>query len=353
MAEEKRHVSPELLKNFVPLSQLTHDNLLDLAGKARLEALPAGRAIFLQGESDNDSFYLVSGEVVLEGGTPPNKVVAAGSPAARFRIDHHKPRQLTARARTDVRFLRIDNDLLDIHLTWDQNAYMVSDIAEEEGADEQDWMTNILRSDVFHRIPPMNIQKIFIKMRSIAVKRGTIVIKQGGEGDYYYYLDKGRCLVTRDTPKGVIKLAELEAGSAFGEEALISGARRNANVTMLSDGVVVRLAKEDFESLLKEPVLKEVTLDEVKALVAGGAVLLDVRLENEHKNYALPRSLHIPLYLLRIKSAALDKSRKYIVYCDTGRRSSSAAYLLSERGFDACVIKGGLMSMKPPASGQS
>jgi rhodanese-related sulfurtransferase len=32
------------------------------------------------------------------------------------------------------------------------------------------------------------------------------------------------------------------------------------------------------------------------------------------------------------------------VCCDTGRRSSAGAYILSERGFDAYVLKGGLSS---------
>ena len=32
----------------------------------------------------------------------------------------------------------------------------------------------------------------------------------------------------------------------------------------------------------------------------------------------------------------------YVVCCDNGRRSSAAAYLLSERGFDVTVLKGGI-----------
>jgi rhodanese-related sulfurtransferase len=31
-----------------------------------------------------------------------------------------------------------------------------------------------------------------------------------------------------------------------------------------------------------------------------------------------------------------------VAYCDTGRRSSAAAYILVERGFDAYVLRGGL-----------
>ena len=31
-----------------------------------------------------------------------------------------------------------------------------------------------------------------------------------------------------------------------------------------------------------------------------------------------------------------------LVYCDTGRRSASAVFLLTERGFDAQLVRGGI-----------
>jgi len=46
--------------------------------------------------------------------------------------------------------------------------------------------------------------------------------------------------------------------------------------------------------------------------------------------------------MLRLKVDALDPRIPYIVYCDTGRRSSAAAFLLSERGFQTFVLKGGV-----------
>ena len=52
--------------------------------------------------------------------------------------------------------------------------------------------------------------------------------------------------------------------------------------------------------------------------------------------------VNIPLYFIRLKLNALDKDTPYVVCCDTGRRSSAAAYILSERGFEAYVLKGGL-----------
>jgi rhodanese-related sulfurtransferase len=38
----------------------------------------------------------------------------------------------------------------------------------------------------------------------------------------------------------------------------------------------------------------------------------------------------------------LDREKPYVICCDTGRRSSACGYLLSERGYQASVLRGGL-----------
>ncbi|MEX2480159.1 MAG: rhodanese-like domain-containing protein [Gammaproteobacteria bacterium] len=112
---------------------------------------------------------------------------------------------------------------------------------------------------------------------------------------------------------------------------------------MDSDGTLMRLSKADFNALLKEPMLSWISLDEANERAAQGGVLLDVRLESEHSNNGLPGSVNIPLFMLRLKTDSLDPDRVYIVYCDTGRRSSAAAFLLGERGFETYVLQGGLL----------
>ncbi|HUI62696.1 MAG TPA: rhodanese-like domain-containing protein, partial [Steroidobacteraceae bacterium] len=57
---------------------------------------------------------------------------------------------------------------------------------------------------------------------------------------------------------------------------------------------------------------------------------------------AIEDAINIPLYFIRLKLSALDRNIPYVVYCDTGRRSSAAAFILVERGFDAYVLTGGL-----------
>ena len=111
---------------------------------------------------------------------------------------------------------------------------------------------------------------------------------------------------------------------------------------METDGFLMRLAKADFLALLKEPMINWLTTEQALAKVSAGARWLDVRLESEHANQGLPGSLNIPLFMLRLKVDSLNPNVPYILYCDTGRRSSAAAFLLSERGFQTYVLQGGI-----------
>jgi CRP-like cAMP-binding protein len=238
-------------------------------------------------------------------------------------------------------------------ITWDQTgSYEVEELqAQLQSAGSDDWMTTLLQTNAFHRIPPANIQAIFQRLQRVPCKAGEVVIKQGAEGDYFYIIVNGKCAVTRETPlsREGIKLAELGVGDTFGEEALIAEAKRNATVTMLTDGVLMRLNKQDFRELMNEPLLQWVTPEEARTLVTDrSARWLDVRLPSEHQNLAIEGGINVPLYLVRLKLSTLDRNRPYIVYCDTGRRSSAAAYILVERGFDAYVLKGGMSNTGLP-----
>ena len=80
-------------------------------------------------------------------------------------------------------------------------------------------------------------------------------------------------------------------------------------------------------------------------LFPEGATLMDVRMESEHATGSIKGSVNVPLYMLRLKAENLDRKGTYICYCETGRRSQAAAYLLSEAGFQSYTLKGGLQAM--------
>jgi len=343
MASEQ--VSSELLRGFSPLDGLKRDNLAALARKVQIREMSPGQLLFKEGDKEKRTLYILSGTLELVDQARVIGTIEGGSESARNPVAPIFPRRITARARDRVQFISIDSDLLDVMLTWDQTGtYEVSELAGKSDQTNDDWMTMLLQTKAFHKIPPANIQAIFMRMQQINYQSGDVILKQGAEGDYFYVLIRGSALVTRETPlsKEGIKLAELAVGDTFGEEALISDAKRNATVTMRSDGAVMRLGKEDFKKLLNEPMLDWVTMPEAEEIIRGGGQWLDVRLPSEYENQHLDGALNIPLYFMRLKISTLDPNKKYVVCCDTGRRSSAGAYILSERGYHAYVLSGGI-----------
>jgi CRP-like cAMP-binding protein len=338
-------VSTELLQQFSPLDGLKRDNLAALARKVQVRELSPGQLLFKEGDAEKRTIYVVSGILDLLDQGQVTETVNGGSVGARNPVSPVFPRRVSAKARDRVQFISIDSDLLDVMLTWDQTGtYEVSDLQGEDQGAGEDWMTMLLQTKAFHKIPPANIQAIFMRMQQINYRSGDVILKQGAEGDYFYVLTRGSALVTRETPlsKDGIKLAELRVGDTFGEEALISDAKRNATVTMVTDGAVMRLGKDDFKKLLNEPMLDWVDYEQGTQIVHQGGQWLDVRLPSEFENQHLDGAINIPLYFIRLKLNTLEQDKRYVVCCDTGRRSSAGAYILSERGYQAYVLRGGI-----------
>jgi len=339
-------VDPALFVNYIPLNALRPESQQNLARKSTLVEAGAGDYLFRIGDVAEAAMFLVAGEVQLEDASGKSlAVIRAGEPSSFHRIAHQSPRKVAARCLRETRYLAVDASLLDVMLTWDQSGrFEVGELTSSGAAKDGDWMTKLLQMRVFQLIPPSNLQAMFMRMQEVRVDPGQVVVRQGEPGDFFYVIMEGRCMVTREAPnQKAMRLAELDSGSCFGEESLIADAERNATVTMLTRGRLMRLSKQDFRLLLNDPIARRLAYDEAQKLVqAGKAKWLDVRLPSEYQRAHLPDSINLPLYMLRMKLSALDPQQTYIAVCDTGRRSSVAVFVLSEKGFDAYTLENGL-----------
>lgn len=339
--------NPDQLKSLVPISSLGNDSLRKLADKTSIVSIDSGERLFEEGDSDHYAVYLLDGQVTLSSKLGAKRTVTGGSDEARYALSHLKPRQYRGTADTDVKVARVESAMLDRLLTLEQSAQANGiEVVEFDGSDDSDWMMSLLRNEAFAQLPPANINALFQRLEPIEVKAGQIVIKQGEPGDYYYLIKDGRASIARKAKDGKVAMVnELSSGQGFGEEALLSGAPRNATVIMRTAGTLMRLSKKDFDELLKEPLVHWVGEVEARKLLQTGAGLLDVRLEDEYARGSIKGSANIPLYQLRAKAAALDPKRKYILGCDSGKRSCAAAFLLTQRGFEVYVLRGGLATL--------
>lgn len=337
------------IKTLMPISGLAPQYQNEVLHKAEILRFKKKQQIFKQGDVDPYTYYLLDGELELEANGQLLKTIKGGSMDAQSALSQLQPRQMGAKSKGKSLVMRIPRDVMDRLLTMDDpgpaaGAVEVSEVDDDED-DGGDWMTRMLQSELFSRIPPANIQRLFTVMESVPMKAGSVVVEQGSPGDFYYIIQAGRCEVTRKASSSgaPIKLAELTGGDSFGEEALVSDAKRNATVTMTTDGELVRLTKEDFIELIKKPSLDSVDYDEAKALVAEGACWLDMRFPDEHAKDGIEASVNLPLNQLRGELKNLDADRIYIAYCDSGTRSSAGAFLLAQNGFDVRHLKGGLI----------
>ncbi len=221
--------------------------------------------------------------------------------------------------------------------------------AQPPEVDKSVLLEKIAQADLFKYLKPEHMEKLFEHMETINLLKGSKIIKEGDEGDYYYLLVSGTATVTRlsKTTGKPEELAKLTGPAGFGEDALISNAKRNATITTTSDSVVMRLSKDAFNDYVKAPAITWLPTTEARRKVSeGGAKWIDVRDADEvARGGGLPGALAIPLGQIRHRLEELSIETAYVCYCQNGRLSSTAAFLLGQRGYNVAVMRGGLKAL--------
>ena len=341
MSAQRHQSTQDILKNFIPLNTLPNARLSSICENHHVEELNKGAVLFEQGDEAKEFIYLISGMISLYAGEMEVETIVTGSEVARFAIAHHLPRKVKAVTRSKARVVRIPTHLLDMETPEDDGqTYMVDEVENQGG----DWMTTMLQSPVFQRLPAANLQKVMMQMEEVAFAPGDVVVKQGDEADFYYIIKAGDCELIRQASEQVrpIKLGELHSCDAFGEDALLSGNPRNVTVRMKGKGQMLRLSKANFIKLVKEPVLQYVKFEEGQEKVASGANWLDVRGADEYAEDHIEGAVNIPFFSLRMKVAELRHDQLQVLVCANGRTSEAAAFLLLKFGFNALILKGGM-----------
>ena len=345
-------VSAETLRRLEPIRSLSAARMQELEELCYLESVGPNVDPFATRSIAGEAVYLLEGELALTYEDGAAVVIVGGSEEARHPLGRRGPFR-AARAITDIELLRIDEDLLDIMVTWDQVAAADASRGTSAGGETApsltDWSimsgmfsVSSLKYGAFSQLPPAHIDELLKRFKRIDVRKGDVIIREGAEGDFYYVIESGKGKVERMIGGVSMLLAELKSGDAFGEEALVSEAKRNATVSMKTDGVLLRLDKKDFVQLLREPLLRRIPLEAAREKIANGGQWVDVRYPSEYQYDRLAGAISLPLSEIRNAFGLLDKGREYVLYCQSERRSAAAAFLLAQRGYRAYLLAGGL-----------
>jgi CRP-like cAMP-binding protein len=321
---------------FSPLDRLQLRALLERSPR---RSAKAGEWLADLPQGLHHHLILLSGEVEArrrwsrpdgaEGGSARRVRVEAGGPG--FALLGAGGSGLCVQAMADTEYLAINIDDLDDLLGW---SFLGAFVLPEP------------HLKLFHRLPLETVARAINRLVERPVVPGETIVRQGEPGDSYYVILDGEAEVwAADSAGGVPSLVNrLADGDSFGEEALLAECSRTATVTMTTPGRLLVLSKADFDALVRPPMVEEVNAAAARDMVARGtAKLLDCRHSVEHGGSRIKGALSVPLDTLRHEGVfLLDPDGKYVVYCDTGRRSRAAAFLLHERGIHALSLAGGI-----------
>ena len=350
-------VELEILEKFVPFSDMEPDHLLEFSGAMAEQTFVKGEMLFKRGKELDTLFFLVNGEVDLIGQSYTSELLTADDERAKKALNSEVQTSFSCVAKSTVTALSIKTKTYDRLLAWTQSAASVKDNQEHGSGDYStstefqvtelaeeppgDWMSALLQSPMLLQVPLTQVQDLFMRFEHVEVNPGDIIVKEGELGDYFYVISSGQARVSNRSESVDILL---ETGDYFGEEALVGNTTRNATVVMETYGVLKRLNTEDFNDLLKKPVLKYVDADELKE-IDKPYKLLDVKLPLEHRIAHVPGSLNVPLSNLRNIFPDLNHESLYVVTDDSGSRADIAAHLLCQAGYEAIVLKDAVLAV--------
>lgn len=88
---------------------------------------------------------------------------------------------------------------------------------------------------------------------------------------------------------------------------------------------------------------REVSREQARRLIEGGAQLIDVRAEHEWEAGRIAGAKHMPLDQLAERTGEIDDRHPVVLYCRGGNRSSMAVAALAEAGYDAAKLSDGIV----------
>src|SRR4051794_9653138 len=107
-------------------------------------------------------------------------------------------------------------------------------------------------TEIFGEVEPRELQEVATVAVPRHWDRGEVIFREGDVGDTCYLLRSGAILLTREHQDGrMVALAELRAGSLFGELAMFRGERRSATAEVIEAASALALLASDMQRLVR------------------------------------------------------------------------------------------------------
>jgi HD-like signal output (HDOD) protein len=175
--ETAEHPSVDTLSSFSALKDLGSDKLLELARQLVVSTASRGARLLANGSEDSSTFYLLEGKLQLTAADGGVQLMGHDDSSARNPVARLRPSRYEVTAATPVRFLRIEENLLD-GLTG--NGESVSSIELYEVTEEDAFGDLELENQLTVRLfEDLNADRLLLpSLPDVAIKVGTAVSEE-------------------------------------------------------------------------------------------------------------------------------------------------------------------------------
>ncbi|HEY6878519.1 MAG TPA: mechanosensitive ion channel family protein [Polyangiales bacterium] len=125
-------------------------------------------------------------------------------------------------------------------------------------SEQRERLAALKQVELFSALSEGELDEVASNLQRAPYAPGEVVTREGADAKHLYIVREGRLSVRVGGHEEEREVAQLSAGSIFGEMALLTGERRNATLVALSDVECFRLDAAPFRALLaKHPDLAE------------------------------------------------------------------------------------------------
>ena len=343
----------DVLQRFHPLTLITEAEMARVLSGASVMQLAKGQFLFRKNPPVDVTYLLLEGEVEARESFDSRNIIAAGGSQARFPLEDQARSGSSVRATADSKVLVLKRDAMDSLLAGaaDDGSFdvVMVDNAEERLEEarfddeySEDWMARLLEAPLMSNLSATNIQRCFIELERVSFSAGQDVVKAGTRGEHFYILEQGEAkVITEDNGPYKGQTFDLVPGDYFGEEALVADTLRNATVRMVTDGVLGRLTRAQFDAIFKSSLVQTIDLAKARTFLSGAGIgyeIFDVRFPAEYRSGHIEGAMSMPVVVLRTQLRELDRNKSYLVTPDGGKRSELAVYLMRQAGLNAYLL---------------
>ena len=191
-----------------------------------------GDCLYLIEEGQLDCTKVIKGEKTFL------KKYESGDSFGELALLYNAPRAATIVALTDSILWKLDRECFNV---------IVKDSAMRKRQIYEEQLKNV---EILKTLDNYDIGQICDALNSEEVKSGTVIIKEGEQGNKFYILNKGEASAYKNIDGKEEKVFDYKPGSYFGELALLKNDLRHATVIADTDCNLLSLDRKSFKRLL-------------------------------------------------------------------------------------------------------